>query len=333
MLSALEGVKIAAPAFTPWVLPCSVAVLLALFVIQPLGTARIGQLFGPVMLLWFLVIGALGILGIVRHPDILAAINPVYAARYLMTSGYSGFLVLGGVFLCVTGAEALYADMGHFGRPPIIRAWYWLVLPTLVLNYAGQGALILAGEPTANNIFYRLCPAPLLLPLIGLATLATIIASQAIISGAYSMTRQAIQLGWLPRMHITQTSSEGYGQIYIGMVNWTLMVLTVLLTVTFGSSDRLAAAYGIAVSLTMILTTLLLFVAMREIWRWPLVQCCAVAGVFLIIDSAFLCANLAKIAEGGWIPLCLAAVIYGLMRVWHRGSESVHDALRELTEP
>ena len=243
-----------------------------------------------------------------------------------------GFLVLGGVFLCVTGAEALYADMGHFGPKPIRLSWSLIVFPALILNYAGQAAIVLAGAPTEGNIFYRLCPQPLLTPMIVLATIATVIASQSIITGAYSMTRQAMQLGWLPRMNITQTSEEGYGQIYVGVVNWLLMIVTLGLTIGFGKSDNLAAAYGIAVSATMLMTSVLLFIAMREIWSWPVWAAGAAAGLFVIIDGAFLAANLAKVMQGGWVPLLLASLVYGVMWIWHRGAVEVQRSVEaELT--
>jgi KUP system potassium uptake protein len=235
--------------------------------------------------------------------------------------------VLGGVFLCVTGAEALYADMGHFGPKPIRFSWILIVFPALILNYAGQAAIVLAGAPTDGNIFYRLCPQPLLTPMIVLATIATVIASQSIITGAYSMTRQAMQLGWLPRMNITQTSEEGYGQIYVGVVNWLLMIVTLGLTIGFGKSDNLAAAYGIAVSATMLMTSVLLFIAMREIWNWPIWAAGAAAGLFVIIDGAFLAANLAKVMQGGWVPLLLASLVYGVMWIWHRGAIEVQRSV------
>jgi KUP system potassium uptake protein len=333
VLSALEGLEIAAPSITAYVLPMTVAVLLALFAIQPLGTARIGKLFGPVMTVWFVVIALLGLRGIVQHPAVLAGLDPRYAIEALVHGGAAGFLLLGGVFLCVTGAEALYADMGHVGARPIRLAWYGLVLPALVLNYAGQTGLLLQGKPPGDNIFYTLCPAPLLLPLIILSTLATVIASQSIITGAFSMTRQAIQLGWCPRLHITQTSREGYGQIYVGTVNWLLMIVTVGLALGFRKSDNLAAAYGIAVSLTMLLTTLLLFIAMREIWKWSLPLAVAVAGCFAVIDIAFVLANGMKIADGGWVPLLLAALVWGMMAIWHRGNAAVAAYLRQSAVP
>jgi KUP system potassium uptake protein len=327
VLSALEGLNIAAPALKPYVLPATVAILIALFTIQPLGTARIGTAFGPVMAVWFVAIGILGLWGIIRHPAVLVALNPIYGLRYLVSDGMTSFLVLGGVFLCVTGAEALYADMGHFGARPIRLAWSAAVLPSLVLNYAGQAAIVLDGAPTDDNIFYQLCPAPLLLPFIILATVATIIASQSIITGAYSMTRQAIQLGWLPRVRVTQTSVQGYGQIYVGTVNWLLMVVTVGLALVFEKSDNLAAAYGIAVSLTMLMTSVLLFIAMREVWGWTLLASGAVAGLFLFVDTGFFLANVSKVAEGGYVPLILAALVYGVMWIWHRGTTALVQSL------
>jgi len=333
VLSALEGLNMATPALQSYVVPAAGAILVALFSIQSRGTAAIGHLFGPVMLAWFLAIAAMGISGIAQHPAVFAALNPLYGLSYLFSNGATGFVVLGAVFLCVTGAEALYADMGHFGRGPIKLAWFAVVFPSLILNYAGQAALVLEGAPTDGNIFFRLCPAVLLLPLIVLATVTTIIASQSIITGAFSMTRQAIQLGWLPRLAIKQTSSEGYGQIYVGVVNWLLMIVTVGLTVGFGKSDNLAAAYGIAVSLTMLMTSTLLFIAMREIWGWSLWAAGSVATCFLIIDAAFFLANLTKIAEGGYVPLILAISVYGVMWIWHRGSVAVAARMHEALIP
>ena len=325
VLSALEGMEQVAPSLTTYVLPAATVILLALFAIQPFGTASIGRLFGPVMLVWFLVMAALGVWGIARHPSVFVAINPWYGFHYLISGGATGFLVLGGVFLCVTGAEALYADMGHFGPGPIRLSWNAVVLPSLILNYAGQAAIVLEGAPTDGNIFYHLCPDALLTPLIILATVATVVASQSIITGAYSMTRQAIHLGWLPRLRIKQTSEEGYGQIYVGAVNWLLMIVTLGLTLGFGKSDNLAAAYGIAVSLTMLMTTVLLYIAMREIWGWSLPLAGAVAAVFLVIDGGFFVANMAKVLQGGYVPLVLAGLVYGVMWVWHSGVVAVHD--------
>jgi KUP system potassium uptake protein len=327
VLSALEGLNMATPAVQRYVLPGAVAILVLLFAAQPLGTHRIGKAFGPIMAAWFLALAALGISGMVHHPAVFTALNPLYGLTYLAHGGIKGFLVLGGVFLCVTGAEALYADMGHFGPKPIRGAWIMIVFPSLILNYAGQAAIVLDGAPTHGNIFFHLCPPPLLIPLVILATVATIIASQAIITGAFSMTRQAIRLGWLPRLAIKQTSEEGYGQIYVGAVNWLLMIATVALTLGFKKSDNLASAYGVAVSLTMLMTTVLLFIAMREIWKWGVAAAGALAAFFFVVDAAFFGANLVKVADGGYVPLLLAAGVYGIMWIWHRGSEAVERRL------
>jgi KUP system potassium uptake protein len=329
VLSALEGLGSVAPSLAPYVVPLAVLILAGLFLVQPLGTARIGHAFGPVMAAWFTTIAVLGIGGILQYPAVLEALNPLFAIDYLRSSGVVGFLVLGGVFLCVTGAEALYADMGHFGISPIRFDWMAIVFPSLCLNYAGQAALVLKQGPASENFFYSLCPAPLLLPLIILATIATIIASQSVITGAFSMTRQAVRLGWLPHLHITQTSNEGYGQIYVGAVNWPLMLVTIALTIAFEKSGNLAAAYGIAVSATMLLTTYLLFTAMREIWGWGLIASAAVAGIFLIVDSVFFLANMAKIAHGGYVPIMLAIAVYGVMYIWHRGVRAIAAVVEE----
>jgi KUP system potassium uptake protein len=329
VLSALEGLTIAAPGLGPYVVPMAVAILIVLFAIQSQGTARIGRAFGPLMAAWFVTLGLLGVWGIAKHPAVLLGLDPRYAISYLAHDGFKAFAILGSVFLCVTGAEALYADMGHFGATPIRAAWLVLVLPSLVLNYSGQAAIVLADGVTADNIFYRLCPQPLLVPMIVLATVATIIASQSIITGAFSMTRQAIQLGWFPRLNITQTSAEGYGQIYVAPVNWLLMVVTIALTVGFGKSDNLAAAYGIAVSATMLMTSALLLIAMREIWQWNLLASVGVAGIFLVIDTAFFVSNTLKIAEGGYVPLALAGVVYLIMWIWHRGAAAVTARIHE----
>ena len=333
VLSALEGLNTATPSLRPYVLPLTVLILLALFALQPMGTARIGRTFGPIMATWFLIMAVLGVWGIVRHPGILWALNPYYAVSYLVHGGTGAFLVLGGVFLCVTGAEALYADMGHFGAGPIKLAWSTLVFPSLVLNYAGQGAIVLEGAPTGGNIFYELCPPALTLPLIILSTVATIIASQSIITGAFSMTRQAIQLGWMPRLRIRQTSKEGYGQIYVGAVNWILMFVTIGLALAFRKSENLAGAYGIAVSATMLMTTALLFIAMREIWKWNLAASGAVAGLFFVVDAAFFSSNMMKLFEGGYVPLLLAALVYLIMFVWHKGMVAVGNRLAENPVP
>ena len=328
VLSAIEGIKIVDPGVASFVVPVSSGILVALFAVQFLGTARIGWVFGPFMIAWFVVLALLGLHGIVDEPRVLLAFNPWYGLHFLLTGGSAGFLVLGGVFLAVTGAEALYADMGHFGTRPIRTAWYGLVLPALILNYAGQTGIILSGKGSGESLFYQLSPHFLLMPLIALATVATVIASQSIITGIFSMTRQAILLGWCPRLLIRQTSSESYGQIYVGSVNWILMLMTLLLTVTFGSSDRLAAAYGIAVSLTMLLTSLLLFSAMREVWGWNPVPALLVSGLFCLIDSVFFTANFSKIGEGGWVPLALAITLFLLMRIWRKGSLTVAKRMR-----
>jgi KUP system potassium uptake protein len=334
VLSALEGIKAPMPAFAPYVVPLAVVVLVLLFALQPQGTARIGRLFGPIMVLWFVTIGMLGVSGIVRHPGVLAACDPRYGLGYLLGHGLTGFLVLGGVFLCATGAEALYADMGHFGRRPIALAWYGLVLPALLLNYAGQTAVVVGGTVTANdNPFFALCPGLWQLPLVALATAATIIASQSIISGTFSMTRQAVQLGLCPRLHITQTSSEGYGQIYVGFVNWALMALTVALAVSFRTSDNLASAFGIAVALTMLLTSLLMLLAMRELWRWGPAASIAVAGLFILVDLAFVSANMMKVLEGGWVPLVVGAILFFVMSTWRQGRAALARELERDTLP
>lgn len=324
VLSALEGLRQAAPSLASYVLPLSIAILFALFAVQPLGVAHIGRAFGPIMLAWFIVMAVLGLGGITRHPGVLVAVNPVYGVKLLATGGAKSFLVLGGIFLCVTGAEALFADMGQFGTAPIRRAWNFVVFPSLLLNYAGQAAIVLEGAPRDGNIFYQLCPTPLLTPLVILATIATVIASQSIITGAFSMTRQAIALGWLPRLRVVQTSEQGYGQIYIGAVNWLLMAATLGITLGFGKSDNLAAAYGIAVSLTMLITGVLLFIALQEIWHWSLLAAGAVGIIFVVVDSSFVLANMAKVLDGGYVPLLLAAAVFGIMWIWHRGMSAIH---------
>ena len=334
VMSALEGLNIVAPHLERFVLPVTVAVLIALFVVQQQGTERIGRLLGPVMLIWFVIIALLGLWGIVQHPAVLWALDPTVGLRYLFAGGgITTLLVVGGVFLCVTGAEALYADLGHFGRVPIRLAWSCLVFPALILNYAGQAGFVLAGAPAKGNIFYHLCPAPLLLPLVLLATAATIIASQAVITGAFSMTRQAIQLGLLPRLQIIQTSAAGYGQIYLPGVNYLLLVVTLGLAIGFGSSSSLAAAYGIAVSATMLATTVLLSIAMREIWSWPLPAVIVIGIGFAIVDGGFLSANMMKVAQGGWVPLLLGALICGVMLVWQKGTAAVQKQVDEMRIP
>ncbi len=324
VLSAVEGLNVATSVFKPYTMPIVLVILVGLFAIQNRGTGVVGRAFGPVMFVWFATIGILGVIGIVHHPAVLAAINPIHGAQLVMDHGFLGFTVLGGIFLALTGGEALYADMGHIGRNPIRVAWYCFVLPALVLNYAGQVGNFLASPDLEANPFFKLAPNWSIYPLVALATLATIIASQAIITGSFSMTRQAMQLGWFPGVRINQTSAEEYGQIYIPFVNWTMMAFTVALTVGFGSSDRLAGAYGTAVSTTMVLTTALLYHVMRNRWHWSLYQVAAVTGIFLAVDLAFFSANLLKILEGGWIPLTFGALVFVIMTTWHYGVEAVH---------
>jgi KUP system potassium uptake protein len=325
VLSALEGVDAFDKSFTPYVLPAALAILFLLFVVQPRGTAAIGRIFGPVMVAWFVTIGVLGLLATLRHPEVASALDPLDALDFLVRHGWSSFLVLGGVFLAITGGEALYADMGHFGRFPIRLSWYGLVLPALLLCYAGQTALLLGDPGLSGNPFFKLPPQWAILPLVGLATLATIIASQAIITGAFSLTRQAMQLGWFPGLHIRQTSADEYGQIYVPFVNWVMMLGTLGLAYGFGSSDALSGAYGAAVSTTMLLTTALLYNAMRDVWGWPMPVALLTSAVFLGVDLAFFAANMLKLREGGWVPLLIGAVIFLIMATWHRGVEAVHD--------
>jgi KUP system potassium uptake protein len=327
VLSALEGVNVVTESLKPYVMPMAVVILLVLFSAQRFGTEKIGRAFGPVMLLWFIVIALLGVASILKRPEVMAAVDPRYAIRFMMASGRAGFLVLGGVFLCITGGEALYADMGHFGKGPIRRSWYIVVLPALLLSYAGQTAFLIDKGSVTGNPFFLIAPAWSVYPLVVLATIATIIASQAIITGSFSMTRQAMQLGWLPGVAIRQTSDRMYGQIYIPVVNWLLMVATIATTIAFGASDRLAGAYGTAVSTTMLLTTFLLYRAMRDLWKWPLAVAIPVAAVFIVVDTSFFTANLLKIAEGGWLPLTFAAALFIVMITWRRGIEAIRKTL------
>jgi KUP system potassium uptake protein len=327
VLSALEGVNVVTESLKPYVMPMAVVILLALFAAQRFGTEKIGRAFGPVMLLWFTVIAVLGVASILKHPDVVAAVDPRYAIRFMASSGRAGFLVLGGVFLCITGGEALYADMGHFGKGPIRRSWYIVVLPALLLSYAGQTAFLIDKGTVTGNPFFQIAPAWSVYPLVVLATVATIIASQAIITGSFSMTRQAMQLGWLPGVAIRQTSDRIYGQIYIPAVNWLLMVATIATTIAFGASDRLAGAYGTAVSTTMLLTTFLLYRAMRDLWKWPMAVAAPVVIVFIVVDTSFFTANLLKIAQGGWLPLTFAAILFLIMVTWRRGIEAIRKTL------
>jgi KUP system potassium uptake protein len=332
VLSALEGLNVVTDVLKPYVLPGALIVLVLLFLTQTKGTASIGRVFGPLMLLWFVVIAVLGLSGVLRRPEVVFAIDPRHAIRFVLGHGWQTFVVLGSVFLAITGGEALYADMGHIGRIPIRASWYGVVLPALLLCYAGQTALLLENPGLEGNPFFKLAPAWAVIPLVVLATCATIVASQAIITGAFSLTRQAMQLGWFPGLHIRQTSDVEYGQIYVPVVNWTMMAGTVLLTFSFGSSDGLAGAYGTAVSTTMLLTTALLFNAMRDVWRWPTAVALPATGVFLLIDLAFFGANMLKIREGGWIPLLFGGAVFVLMTTWHRGIEAVRRSLVQRSE-
>jgi KUP system potassium uptake protein len=333
VLSAVEGLEVAAPVLQPFVLPVTVAILVSLFLIQSRGTRGLGAVFGPVMLVWFAVLAVLGVAQIASVPSVLAGLSPLPGFDLVARSGWHGFLVLGTVFLVVTGGEALYADLGHFGPRPIRLAWFALAMPCLVLNYLGQGALLLARPDAAANPFYRMAPAWILYPLIGLSTAATIIASQAVISGAFSLTQQAVQLGYCPRVRIEHTSPEQIGQIYAPGVNWTLMLATIALVLGFRSSSNLASAYGVAVTSTMVITTLLLHVVMREVWRWSPLRAALPTGLFLVLDLAFFGANIVKVPQGGWFALVIAAAVYLLMATWKRGRELLGDRLGEKMTP
>ena len=333
VLSATEGLAVATPAFAPWVVPATLVLLFLLFSVQKYGSGRVGRVFGPVMLLWFITIGALGAAQLVREPAVLLAVNPWYGIRLFVEHGAVGFRVLAGVVLAVTGAEALYADLGHFGRRPIRVAWTVVVLPALLLNYFGQGALVLVDRAASVSPFYLLAPRPLLMPLIALATAATIIASQALISGVFSLTKQSILLRYLPRMSIVHTSRDEPGQIYIPAVNIALMMGCLLLVAGFRSSSALSAAYGVAVTGTMLITSVLLYVIARRGWRWPAWKAGGVAGAFLTIDVALSAANIVKIEHGGWVPLVLAGAAFFVMTTWRRGTALVMQRLAELSMP
>jgi len=329
VLSAVEGLELAFEGVGHWVVPLSLIVLVGLFLIQRHGTASIGRLFGPVMVLWFVVLGVLGAIGIANHLEVLKALNPMWGVRFFSSHLGIAFAVLGAVVLALTGAEALYADMGHFGRRPIARAWFILVLPALVLNYFGQGALILADPEAARNPFYLLAPSWALLPLIGLSTVATVIASQAVISGAFSLTQQAIQLGYIPRMHIQHTSSDEQGQIYIGAVNWTVMCGVILLVLGFESSSALASAYGVAVTGTMLMTTILVAAVMLLAWKWSPFVAVPLLLVCLLVDGMFFAANVPKIIQGGAFPVLAGTVLFILMTTWKRGKQLLADRIDE----
>jgi KUP system potassium uptake protein len=333
VLSAVEGLEVGTPAFKPYVLPIAVGILVALFAIQRHGTGTVGKLFGPICAIWFASLAVDGIWNIMQAPVILEALNPIYALRFATSHGVASFLVLGSVLLAITGAEALYADMGHFGKRAIRIAWFGLVAPALVLNYFGQGALLISHPSAVQNPFFLAYPEWALYPMVGLATAATVIASQATISGAYSMTQQAIQLGYLPRLAIQHTSASTMGQIYIPAVNWTLLVVVIIAVIGFGSSSRLASAYGVAVMGTMLITTLLTYFVIRYDFRYPLLFCVAITSFFAAIDFTFLAAALHKLFEGGWMPLALATVMFSIMVTWRRGRELLMDQLRESSVP
>ncbi|WP_386067548.1 potassium transporter Kup [Tahibacter sp. UC22_41] len=329
VLSAVEGLNVATPALNRYVVPIAVVVLIALFSLQRSGTARVARVFAPIMVVWFLSLALLGLAKVVKAPQVLEALNPYYAVEFFLENGRVGFFALASVILALTGAEALYADMGHFGKRPIRRAWFAFVLPALMLNYLGQGALLLADPAAAANPFYLLVPPVLLYPMIALATLAAVIASQAVISGAFSVTRQAIQLGYLPRMEVVHTSRETMGQIYLPWLNRALLVLTVAVVIGFHSSTNLAAAYGIAVIGTMTIDSVLVIIVARRIWNWKRWHIAALGSLFLIVDLAFLGANLEKVEHGGWFPLVLGLVVFTVMTTWRRGRELV---IRELKQ-
>ncbi len=328
LLSAVEGLEVISPTFKQGVIPITLLILFALFAVQKHGTTGIGKFFGPITLVWFAVLALLGVSQIVTHPDILWAISPHHALRFMWQNPGTTFIILGAVVLCVTGAEALYADLGHFGKQPIRLAWFSVVMPSLVLNYMGQGALLLSNPAAVKNPFYLMAPDWALLPLVGLATMATVIASQALITGAFSVTKQAIQMGYLPRLNIQHTSVRDTGQIYIPFVNWGLFVTIVLAVVMFRSSSNLAAAYGIAVCTDMLITTILTFFVIRYRWNYPLGLCIAATGVFFVVDFAFFASNLMKLFAGGWFPLVIGGAVFTLMITWKQGRQILNDKLR-----
>jgi KUP system potassium uptake protein len=329
VLSAVEGLEVAAPQLHSWIIPITLTVLFVLFSVQRHGTATVGKLFGPIMLVWFTTLGVLGVINILHDPAVLQAVNPVYAVHFFTDNHWMAFVALGAVVLAVTGGETLYADMGHFGRVPIRLAWFGLVLPSLVLNYFGQGALLLHNPDAVKNPFYLLAPEGVLIPLIVLATMATVIASQAVISGTFSVSRQALQLGFMPRTQIKHTSESQAGQIYLPRVNWGLMLAVMALVIGFGSSSNLAAAYGIAVTGDMVITTLLAAMVFRGVWKWSWARTGALVAVFLTIDLAFFGANILKIPAGGWFPILVGIVIFTLMLTWKRGREMLYKRLKD----
>ncbi|MFZ2737208.1 MAG: potassium transporter Kup [Burkholderiaceae bacterium] len=328
VLSAVEGLEVVEPTFKQYVIPITLLVLFALFVVQKRGTAGIGKFFGPITLVWFLVIAVLGLFQIAAHPEILKAINPYYAVNFMWNQPGTTFIILGAVVLCVTGAEALYADLGHFGKTPIRVAWFSVVMPALILNYFGQGALLLAQPEAVKNPFFMMAPDWALMPLVLLATAATVIASQALITGAFSVTKQVIQLGYLPRLQIQHTSVRDTGQIYIPFVNWGLFATIVLAVVLFKSSSNLAAAYGIAVCIDMLITTTLTFFVVRYAWNYPLLLCLVATSWFFLVDFVFLASNLLKLFDGGWFPLLIGAIICTLMMTWKNGRTLLNNKLK-----
>jgi KUP system potassium uptake protein len=327
VLSAVEGLDTATPIFTPYVVPITIAILVLLFLVQSHGTGGVGRIFGPVTFIWFLTIGALGAAEIARHPAVLASVNPLHAINFFRANGWEGYFILGTVVLAITGGESLYVDLGHFGRRPIRIVWFAVVMPALLLNYFGQGALLITEPQSSANPFFLLGPSWALYPMVGLATCATVIASQAVISGAFSITMQAVQFGFLPRLTITHTSSREFGQIYIPSVNWALMVACIILVIGFKSSSRLAAAYGIAVISTMTITSIMFGVVARRRWHWPVAAVAAVVGVFLTVDLAFFGANIVKVPHGGWFTLVAAAVVFSVMTTWKRGRRTLTQLL------
>ena len=333
VLSAVEGLKVATPLFQPYIVPITVVILLALFSLQSRGTARIGLLFGPVMLIWFTTLALMGANEVIRHPAVLSALNPLFAFRFFAANEFRGFLVLGSVFLVVTGGEALYADMGHFGKRPIRITWYAFVLPALLLNYFGQGALLIRSPEALEHPFFLMAPGWALYPLLALTTAATVIASQAVISGAFSLTRQAVQLGYLPRLQMHHTSDRQVGQIYLPAINWALMLASIGLVLGFQSSSRLAAAYGVAVTTDMVFTTLLFAVIAWRRWRWHPALVIAVVVGLLVVDLAFWGANLPKIPHGGWFPLLVAAGFFAAMTTWKRGRQILMKRTRKRLLP
>ena len=333
VLSAIEGIKLVTMTFEPYVVPITVLILLALFAVQSRGTARVAALFGPIMCVWFVVIAIAAVPQIARHPEVLLALNPLYAVSFMLHHGVIGFVTLGAVFLAVTGAEALYADLGHFGKRPIQTAWLYIVLPSLALNYLGQGSLIIGDPRAVENPFFLMFPDWALIPMVALATVATVIASQAVITGAYSLTRQAIQLGLLPRFEIRHTSEAHSGQIFIPRINMLLLIAVMLLVLLFRSSSALASAYGISVTGTMVVTAMMGFVVIWRVWRWSAIAAAALIVPFLFLDLTFLAANLLKVLEGGWVPLALGGVVMLLMYTWRRGSRLLFEKSRKLEFP